>query len=140
MRGEVNRMFFDTNVIVYAHDNSSPEKRDKARKLLAQALTDGSGVLSAQVLGETFISLTKKLGVEEDSAVDEIVQLSTYRVVEVSSDLVLRALEIKVHFQMSYWDALIVAAAEHAGCGTLFSEDLSDGQCYGTVTVKNPFS
>ena len=140
MRGEGNRVFFDTNVIVYAHDNSSPEKRDKARKLLAQALTDGSGVLSAQVLGETFISLTKKFGVEEDSAADEILQLSAYRIVEVSSDLVLRALEIKANFQMSYWDALIVAAAEHAGCGTLFSEDLNDGQCYGTVTVNNPFS
>ena len=80
------------------------------------------------------------MATEEDSAADEIVQLSAYRVVEVSSDLVLRALEIKAHFQMSYWDALIVAAAEHAGCGTLFSEDLNDGQCYGTVTVKNPFS
>ena len=64
-------MFFDTNVIVYAHDDSSPEKRDKARKLLVQALTDGSGVLSAQVLGETFMCLTKKLGVDEVSAVDE---------------------------------------------------------------------
>ncbi len=140
MRGEVNRVFFDTNVIVYAHDNSSPEKRDKARKLLAQSFTDGSGVLSAQVLGETFISLTRKLGVDEEAAADEVVQLSAYRVVEVSSDLVLRALEIKAHFQLSYWDALIVAAAEHAGCGTLFSEDLNDGQCYGSVTVKNPFA
>lgn len=140
MRGEVNRVFFDTNVIVYAHDNSSPEKRDKARKLLAQSFTDGSGVLSAQVLDETFISLTRKLGVDEEAAADEIVQLSAYRVVEVSSDLVLRALEIKAHFQLSYWDALIVAAAEHAGCGTLFSEDLNDGQCYGSVTVKNPFA
>ncbi len=140
MRGEVNRVFFDTNVIVYAHDNSAPAKRDKARKLLLQALADGTGVLSAQVLGETFISLTKKLGVAEESAADEILQLSAYRVVEVSSSLVLRALDIKSDFQLSYWDALIVAAAEHAGCGTLFSEDLNDGQSYGSVTVKNPFA
>lgn len=140
MRGEVNRVFFDTNVIVYAHDNSAPAKRDKARKLLLQALADGTGVLSAQVLGEAFISLAKKLGVGEESAADEILQLSAYRVVEVSSSLVLRALDIKSDFQLSYWDALIVAAAEHAGCGTLFSEDLNDGQSYGSVTVKNPFA
>ncbi len=133
------RTFFDTNVIVYAHDDSSPKKRDKARELLGNALMDDSGVLSGQVLGETFMALTKKLGIDENAAADEILQLTAFRTVEITSALVLRALQIKSDFMLSYWDALIVAAAEHAGCSTLWSEDLNNGQQFGTVTVKNPF-
>ena len=138
MRG-IRRCFFDTNVIVYAHDDSEPKKRDRARELLAAAIQDGSGVISAQVLGETYVTLTKKLGIAEKDAADEILQLSEFRVVEISAALVLRALQIKDEFKLSYWDSLIIAAAEHAGCETVWSEDLNDGQVYDKVTVHNPF-
>lgn len=138
MRG-ISRCFFDTNVIVYAHDDSEPKKRDRARELLGSAVQDGSGVISAQVLSETYVTLTKKLGIAAKDVEDEILQLSEFRVVEISAALVLRALQIKEEFELSYWDSLIIAAAEHAGCGTVWSEDLNDGQVYDRVTVHNPF-
>ena len=138
MRG-IRRCFFDTNVIVYAHDDSEPKKRDRARELLGSAVQDGSGVISAQVLSETYVTLTKKLGIAAIDVEDEILQLSEFRVVEISAALVLRALQIKEEFELSYWDSLIIAAAEHAGCGTVWSEDLNDGQAYGRVIVRNPF-
>lgn len=138
MRG-ISRCFFDTNVIVYAHDDSEPKKRDRARELLGSAVQDGSGVISAQVLSETYVTLTKKLGIAAKDVEDEILQLSEFRVVEISAALVLRALQIKEEFELSYWDSLIIAAAEHAGCETVWSEDLNDGQAYDKVTVHNPF-
>jgi len=135
----VERCFFDTNVIVYAHDDSAPAKRDRARQLLGNALQDRSGVISAQVLGETFVTLTRKLGIAEAEAASEIVQLSEFRTVEISSALVLRAIQIKERFQLSYWDSLIVAAAEEARCEIVWSEDLNDKQEYGEVVIRNPF-
>lgn len=134
-----NRCFFDTNVIVYAHDDGAPRKRDCARTLLVSSLLNGTGVISAQVLGETYITLTEKLGIDEQAAAQEILQLAEFRTVEISASLVLRALQIKQEFTLSYWDSLIVSAAEFARCSTLWSEDLNDGQTYGTVTVRNPF-
>ena len=59
--------------------------------------------------------------------------------IEISSSLVLRALQIKIECQLSYWDSLIIAAAEAASCEIVWSEDLNDGQTYGSVTVRNPF-
>ena len=139
--GRKSRVFFDTNVIVYSHDNISIEKRDKARQLIESAFLSGLGVVSGQVLGEAFVTLTKKIGVEQDAAAKEISQYAAgFKVVEISSSLVMRAIQIKADCQLSYWDALIIAAAEAASCETVWSEDLSDGQVYGEVTVRNPFA
>ena len=138
--GRNGRVFFDTNVIVYSHDDGSPRKRDTARTLIRDAFADGTGVVSGQVLGEAFVTLTKKIGVEADAAADEIAKYSGFKVVEISSSLVLRAIQIKLECQISYWDALIIAAAEAASCEIVWSEDLGDGQTYGSVTVKNPFA
>ena len=134
------RVFFDSNVIVYAQDSTEPWKRDKAQRLICDAFADGTAVVSGQVLGETFATLVKKLGFDAEKAADEIRILSQINVVEISSSLVLRAIQIKTECQLSYWDSLIIAAAEAASCEIIWSEDLSDGQTYGSVTVKNPFS
>ena len=133
------RVFFDSNVIVYAQDSTEPWKRDKAQRLICNAFADGTAVISGQVLGETFVTLVKKLGFDAEKAADEIRMLSQIKVVEISSSLVLRAIQIKIECQLSYWDSLIVAAAEAASCETVWSEDMNDGQTYGSVTVRNPF-
>ncbi len=137
--GSRKRVFFDTNVIVYSHDNGSPRKRDKARALIAEAYANGCGVVSGQVLSETFVTLTKKVGISPDAAAEEISCYSRFRVVDISADLVLRAIQMQSEFQLSYWDSLIVAAAQFASCTVLWSEDLNDGQKYGDVVVRNPF-
>ena len=134
------RVFFDTNIIVYAHDDGAPKKRDRARKILKDAFVDDTGVISGQVLGEVFVTLTRKIGIPLADALDEIKRCSRFRVVEISSSLVLRAIEIQSEYQLSYWDSLIIAAAEFASCEVVWSEDLNDGQIYGEVTVRNPFA
>jgi len=137
---ETRRVFFDTNVLVYSHDISTPEKCTRAKSLMNEAFIKNIGVVSGQVLGETFVTLTRKIGVPLDDALDEIRRLSRFHVVDISSSLVLRAIEIQETCQLSYWDSLIIAAAEFASCDTVWSEDLNDGQCYGPVTVRNPFA
>ena len=137
---ETRRVFFDTNVLVYSHDISTPEKCTRAKSLMNEAFIKNIGVVSGQVLGETFVTLTRKIGVPLDDALDEIRRLSRFLVVDISSSLVLRAIEIQETCQLSYWDSLIIAAAEFASCDTVWSEDLNDGQRYGSVTVRNPFA
>ena len=134
------RVFFDTNVLVYSHDISVPEKRRKAKDLLNDAFIGNTGVVSGQVLSETYVTLTKKLKIPVEDARDEIRRLSGFHVVDISPSLILRATEIQEDHQLSYWDSLIIAAAEFASCDTVWSEDLNDGQSYGSVTVRNPFA
>ena len=135
-----SRVFFDTNIVVYTYDEDAPSKRDVARMMMKDSLVAQTGVVSGQVLGETYVTLTKKLKVPVEDARDEIRRLSDFHVVDISPSLVLRATEIQEDHQLSYWDSLIIAAAEFASCDTVWSEDLSDGQSYGSVTVRNPFA
>ena len=135
-----SRVFFDTNVVVYTYDEDAPSKRDVARMMMKDSLVAQTGVVSGQVLGETYVTLTKKLNIPVEDAREEIQRLSGFHVVEISSSIVLRAIEIQETCQLSYWDSLIIAAAEFASCDTVWSEDLSDGQSYGSVTVRNPFA
>ena len=137
---ESPRVFIDTNVIVYTYDDDAPVKRDEARRIIKDAFINNTGVVSGQVLGETYVTLTKKIGISVNNALDEIRRYSRFRVVEITSSLVLRAIEIQADFQLSYWDSLIIAAAGFASCDTVWSEDLNDGQHYGSVTVRNPFA
>ena len=134
------RVFFDTNVIVYTYDEDTPSKRDVARMMMKDSLFAQTGVVSGQVLGETYVTLTKKLKVPVEDAREEIQRLAGFHVVEISSLIVLQAIEIQEEYQLSYWDSLIIAAAEFASCDIVWSEDLNDGQCYGSVTVRNPFA
>ncbi len=62
-----------------------------------------------------------------------------WQIVVNGGDSILEALDIEARFQMSFWDALVIQAAQAGGADVLYSEDLSDGRRYGTVKVKNPF-
>ena len=137
---ESAREFFDTNVIVYMHDDDAPAKRDVARRIVKDAFTKNTGVVSGQVLGETYVTLTRKIGIPVNDALEEIRRCSRFRVIEITSNLVLRAIEIQSEYGLSYWDSLVIAAAEFASCDIVWSEDLNDGQRYGSVTVRNPFA
>ena len=139
------REFFDTNVIVYAlaeaGDPETARKREAARRTLVAAASRKRAAVSAQVLGEAFVTLVRK-GVAPMTpavAAEHLRGIASLHVVPLTGELVFRAIEIQGEHQLSYWDALIVAAAEGAGCETLWSEDLSDGRAYGSVTVRNPF-
>ena len=140
--GGSGRAFLDSNVIVYAISDEDRQKSNVARTLMRSLIESRRGVISAQVLGESFVTLTHKgkHPLLPQDAIADIKGLRCFRIVPLTGDLVFRALDIQQEFQLSYWDALIIAAAESAGCATVWSEDLSDGQKYGDVTVRNPFA
>ncbi|HUY45807.1 MAG TPA: PIN domain-containing protein [Streptosporangiaceae bacterium] len=136
-----NRSFVDTNILVYAHDETAGEKRDRARSLLAELWESGDGCLSVQVLQEFFVTVTRKVPKPLDavSAAAIIADLSHWRVHSPGSDDVLNAIDSHRRHDISFWDAMIICSAASLGCGTLFSEDLNPEQRYDGVRVRNPF-
>ena len=137
------RDFFDTNVLVYAVGDRDADKQTKSRALLTDAIENDTGTVSAQVLSEFFVISTSARRVPEPlSHADArlvIEQVSVLPVVEIDVALVRRAIDTCGRYQISYWDGLIVAAAERAGCTRLISEDLNAGQSYNGVMAINPF-
>lgn len=132
--------FFDTNVLVYADDTASPQKRDRAIKLFAEHLRRGTAVVSLQVLQEYFAAATRKLGLAPEMAQRKVEILARGRVVRFDASDVIAAIELHRLTQVSFWDALIVHAARAAGATVLYSEDLQAGAALGGVRVVNPFA
>ncbi len=137
-----DRVFFDTNILVYANDLSEPEKRAKARKLLVDSMKTGNASISSQVLAEFWVTVTRKLPapLSLDHAEKELALLSALNVVAVDLALVLGAVKIQQRHGISYWDAQILDAARLADCSLVYSEDLQEGGDYEGLLVKNPFS
>jgi predicted nucleic acid-binding protein len=131
--------FMDTNVLLYAASQRTAETRKKARA--AELIDTVSFATSAQVLAEFYTIATCKgePPMTPAEALEWIDAITLNPCVPVDVDIVVRGIELSVRYQTSYWDGAIVAAAEMQGATTLYSEDLSDGQMYGTVRVVNPF-
>ncbi|MGA8364774.1 MAG: PIN domain-containing protein [Solirubrobacteraceae bacterium] len=134
------KTFVDTNVFVYAVDEAEPAKRDIAQRVLASGQY-GEFVLSSQILSEFYVTITRKLTecVSEAEAAQALERLRKYPTVSIDVTLVKRAIQISRSAKLSYWDGLVVAAADRAGCGRLLTEDLNDGQEINSVRVENPF-
>jgi predicted nucleic acid-binding protein len=136
------KYFVDTNILIYAHDRSTGVKHDRARRVIEELWNSGEGVLSTQVLQELCITLRRK--VAKPLPVDEVRQLIrdylSWEVVVNTPESVLQALEIEVRHKISFWDALVVQAADSAGVEVLYSEDLTTGHHYGTIQVVNPLA
>ena len=134
------KYFVDTNILIYAHDSSTGAKHDRARQLIERLWTSGEGVLSTQVLQELCINLQRKIA--RPISVEEVRQLiqdyMSWEIVVNTAESVIRALEIEVRYKISFWDALVLHAAENSGAAILYSEDLSAGQSYGSIQVVNP--
>ena len=133
--------FFDTNVVLYAFDAAGDVKRKIAADLICDHMNDRTITVSTQVLGEFFVNATRKLipplSLADAKAV--IDHLRQFAVVPLDQALVMRAIESHQQYQISYWDALIVAAAERADCDIFYSEDLNHEQEYLGVKAVNPF-
>jgi predicted nucleic acid-binding protein len=136
------RCFVDTNILVYAHDASQGKKHERARALVEALWQSRSGVVSTQVLQELCVNLRKQsarpLGLEATRAL--VADYLAWHVVVNDGNAILEALDLEARFQMSFWDALVIQAAQSAGADILYSEDLSDGQRYGDLRVVNPLT
>lgn len=137
-----HRRFVDTNVLVYAYDSADPAKQAEAQRILREGTVRDALAVSAQVLGEFFTVVTRRIPtpMTADRAAAAIDALKPVPVVEIDRQLVERAIETHRRYEIAYWDALIIAAAERAGCVEVLSEDLNAGQRYGGVVVTNPFT
>ncbi|NQT53025.1 PIN domain-containing protein [bacterium] len=134
----VSKVFVDSNIVVYTMDDRSPAKRDRCVALLASLGREPRGVVSTQVLQETYSVATSKLGVAPLSAKRTVRSLTLLEVITVTPPLILDAVDCSVLNTISFWDALIVAAAASANCETLWTEDLNPGQVIMGVRVENP--
>jgi len=134
------RVFFDTNVLVYAAVGTG---KDEPKRIRALELIESEDFgTSAQVLQEFFVTVVKKASrpLSAAQALEWIEQWTVFPCQTIDHQLVRIAIEKSERFAISYWDAAILVAAEALGTDTVYSEDLSDGQRYGKVRVLNPFS
>lgn len=136
-----DRYFVDTNVLMYAHDSAAGEKHRRAKVLVEKLWETRAGVVSTQVLQELAVNLRRKAKKPLDAkATSEVVSdYLSWQVVVNGGYSILEALDLEAKYQLSFWDALILEAAQVSGAEVLYSEDLSDGQAYGAVRVVNPF-
>src|ERR1035438_9161387 len=132
--------FLDTNVVVYAYDERDPRKQQLARQLLRGGVA-GRVVISTQVLAEFAAIMLHKVSppATADAVIKALDALASIRLTVPDAELVRRAVEARAAYGLHFYDGMIVAAAERAGCARLWSEDFNEGQKYFGVTVANPF-
>lgn len=136
-------VFVDTNILAYARDARDCGKQSIAMAWLKALASSRSGRLSWQVLLEFYVVAThpRKLAMPEATAQADVLALQAWAPVPTDSDLLQGAWRVQSKYDLSWWDSLIVAAALSAGCETLLSEDLQDGQCIeGHLTILDPFA
>ncbi|MGH8665592.1 MAG: PIN domain-containing protein [Burkholderiales bacterium] len=136
-----DRYFVDTNILIYAHDTAAGAKHECAKALIEELWETRAGVVSTQVLQELAVNLRRKAKKPLDAKAtrDVVSDYLAWQVVVNAGDSILEALDLEARYRVSFWDALIIQAAHAAGVEILYSEDLSDGQRYGGVRVRNPF-
>jgi len=137
----VDKVFIDTNILVYGYDTSAGNKYQKARKILKDLWDSGRGVVSTQVLQEFFVTVTRKLprSMAPEAARNIVSDLLKWEVVAIDGAAILDAIDLHKSHGYSFWDSLIVVAAKKANCPILLSEDLSSGHMVGALTIQNPF-
>ena len=136
-----DKIFVDTNILIYAHDIDSGLKHDTAVKVITDLWERANGILSNQVLQEFYIVVTKKMpnptSLPEARAI--IKNYLKWQIEENNSNSILRASEVQEKHNISFWDALIVTAAEQAGAAKILTEDMNSGQTIESILIENPF-
>jgi predicted nucleic acid-binding protein len=133
------RYFVDANVLLYLTDTKDQARQARAADWLDCLWRERSGCLSWQVLHEFYVNAVGKLKVPREDARFLVAAYLEWRPVDSSPALLERAWHWMDHARLPYWDALILAAAEFAGCDFLLSEDFQDGRRYHRIRVINPF-
>ena len=136
----MSKFFLDTNILLYTLDANDKSKQAKARKLIQTVTEQDILVISTQVLQEFYVASTTKLGVEPLLAKNIMRSFENMEIVQITPYLIGEAVDTSILNVISFWDSLIVVAAESARCELLYSEDLNSGQIIRGVMIENPFS
>jgi predicted nucleic acid-binding protein len=134
-----DRSFIDTNVLVYAEASDAPDKQQAALALLKQLYETGTGVLSTQVLQEYCNVAIKKLKLPVAHIRAQLDMYEQFEVVQITPAIIRAGLDLNQTRSVGFYDALIIASAQTAGCNVLFSEDLNTGEVVAGVQLLNPF-
>ena len=128
-------IFFDTNVLVYLLS------RDEAKANTTEELAERGGTIIVQVLNELANVARRRLAMPWPEVIELTRQVQTlFSVVPLTVETHTRGLQVAKSYELSVYDSTIVAAALLAGCSTLLSEDLQNGQTIdGQLTIHNPF-
>jgi len=135
----VSKIFIDTNLIVYTLDKSNVYKQERARNIIRKIVDVHQLVISTQVIKEFYVVAINKMKADPIIVKNIIHNFRNMEIVTNDLELIEQAIDISVISQISFWDSLIIAAAEKANCEYIFSEDLNPGQTYRGVLVVNPF-
>src|SRR5439155_1128262 len=138
-RSMIALVFVDTNVLVYRRDKADPEKNRKALEWVEYLWRTRNGRLSIQVLQEFYVTVTQKLEpkLPKETARQDIRDLLSWKPIISDSKLISAAWEVQDRHQVSWWDALIIAAGQSAGCRFLLSEDFQDGAHFDDLEIVN---
>ncbi|MEZ5536187.1 MAG: PIN domain-containing protein [Thiolinea sp.] len=136
-----DKVFFDTNVLVYAYDDKEPAKRVIAQNLFQDYARQGNLVISTQVLQELYVTLTRvgKQKLPPEQAETVVNYFADLPLVQIDKAIIAAAIQRHQTMPFSFWDSLIVESAMTAGCGQLFSEDMQAGLKIRQLTIINPF-
>ena len=135
-----DKTFIDTNVLIYAHDIDADAKHKIAKEVLQELWSERTGVLSAQVLQEFYVNVTRKIPSPLSKDLARLV-VSSYAIwcLETTPTEILAAFRIEDESRIGFWDALIVSSAAKLGATRILSEDLNAGQRIAGILVVNPF-
>ena len=135
------KVFVDTNVLVYSRDASEPQKQELALAWMAHLWRTRTGKLSYQVLEEFYLTVTAKLqpGLNPVNARRDVRSLLAWQPIVVNARVLENAWLVQDSYQISWWDALVVSAAQLDDCRYLLTEDLPEKQKFGSLRVINPF-
>ena len=136
-----DKVFVDTNILVYAHDLDASVKHDQAAEIVGQLWESRNGVLSTQVLQEFYVTLTRKVSstLSKLQARKLVQKYSNWQVVLNDSAIISQASEIEESYNLSFWDALIISAAYSQNVPMILTEDLTHGQIIEGILIENPF-
>lgn len=136
------KFFLDTNIFVYSLEGSASAKARRSTQLIRQAIASHNGIVSYQVVQEFFNVALRRFTPPMSSAEAEQYLATVFRPllsVQSSNALYAEALHVRSRYRLSWYDSLIVAAAIEAECAVLYSEDMNDGQSFGSMKIENPF-
>lgn len=136
-----DKIFVDTNIIIYAHDLDSGPKHDIAKTIIEDLWEEKSGIISTQVLQEFYVNITRKIPtpLPPAQARGVIENYLVWRVELNGPETILLASEIEERYNLSFWDSMIVAAARNAEAEKILTEDLNPGQIVEGILIENPF-
>lgn len=133
------KSFIDTNILVYAAARTTDHRHKVSVSLVSDLLASELGVVSTQVMKEFYSVASRKLAMGKQDAKRLTLALRSFEVVPSTVETIEQAIELTMSYSISVWDAMLVAAANQAGCESLISEDLQHGQTISGVKIVNPF-